>query len=125
MLKIIDDVIYIVRGDDEGFDVNLSAGTEVISIGEVEVMTLTVRKEPDEESPIVFETTTAPGSNHVVIRHEDTADAEYGEYSADIQLTTANGERKTVWPVVDEDNIPKARSANLKNFVILPEVTMK
>lgn len=124
MLKIIDNTIYIVRGDDETLTVNLNADGEPAALGENDVLTLTVRELPSETSPIILSSTSPPGSNVIAIRHEDTAEKEYGQYSADIQLTTAAGLRRTVWPVVDEDNIPKARASNLKNFVILPEVTM-
>lgn len=124
MLKIIEEKIYLRRGDDEVLEVNLSAGGETAQMGEGETLTLTVRELPSLDSAIIFATTSAPGSNRIVIRHADTADAEYGEYSADVQLMTADGLRKTVWPDIDEDNLPKARAANLKNFILLPEVTM-
>lgn len=124
MLKIIDEKIYLRRGDDEVLAVNLNAGDETVQMGEGETLTLTVRELPSEDSNIIFTTTSAPGSNRIIISHADTADAEYGEYSADIQLLTAEGHRKTVWPDIDEDNLPKARAANLKNFILLPEVTM-
>lgn len=124
MLKIIDNTIYIVRGDDETLTVNLSADNEPVTIGEHDTLTLTVRQLPSEESPVIFSSTSVPGTNCIAIRHDDTADKDYGQYSADIQLLTADGLRKTVWPVVSEDNIPPTRATNLKNFVILPEVTM-
>lgn len=124
MLRIIDGVIYMVRGDDESLEVNLQLGGESVDVGEFETLTLSVRALPDVASLPVFVSTSAPGSNRIVINHADTADAAYGEYSADIQLLMADGKRKTVWPVLDEENIPKARNRNLKNFVILPEVTM-
>ena len=124
MLKIIDEKIYLRRGDDESLEVNLNAGNESVQIGEGETLTLTVREQPSLDSPIIFTTTSAPGSNRIVIRHEDTAEAPYGEYSADVQLMTAEGYRKTVWPNIDEDNLPKANDRNLKNFILLPEVTM-
>ena len=124
MLKIIDDKIYMRRGDDEVLEVSLNAGEESVQMGENETLTLTVRAQPSSDSPIIFSTTSAPGSSRIIINHADTAEADYGEYSADIQMLTAEGYRKTVWPDIDEDNIPKAKNRNLKNFVILPEVTM-
>lgn len=124
MLKIIEEKIYLRRGDDEVLEVNLNAGSDTVQMGEGETLTLTVRELPSLDSPVIFSTTSAPGSNRIVIRHADTADAEYGEYSADVQLLTADGLRKTVWPNIDEENLPKARAANLKNFILLPEVTM-
>ena len=124
MLKVIDNVIYLVRGDDESLEVNLQLGGESVDVGEFETLTLSVRALPDAASLPVFVSTSAPGSNRIVINHADTADADYGEYSADIQILMADGKRKTVWPVLEEGNIPKAKNKNLKNFVILPEVTM-
>lgn len=124
MLNIIDDKIYLVRGDDETLTVELTSGEEEVTLADTETLTLTVRKLPASDSPVVFSSTSEAGSNQIVIAHADTEEAEYGEYSADIQLLTATGKRKTVWPVVDADNIPKAAAKNLKNFIILPEVTM-
>lgn len=124
MLKIIDEKIYLRRGDDEILEVNLNAGEESVQMGEGETLTLTVREQPSPDSPIIFTTTSAPGSNRIVISHADTADVAYGEYSADVQLMTAEGHRKTVWPDIDANNLPKANDRNLKNFVLLPEVTM-
>lgn len=125
MLKIIEDKIYMRRGDDEILEVNLSMGEETVQVGEGETLTLTVRELPSRDSAIMFSSTSAPGSNRIVINHADTADAEYGDYSADVQLMTAEGYRKTVWPGFDEENIPKASTRNLKNFILLPEVTME
>ena len=124
MLKIIEEKIYLRRGDDEVLEVSLNAANEPVQMGESETLTLTVRELPSLDSPIIFTTTSVPGSNRIVISHADTAEAEYGEYSADIQLLTSDGMRKTVWPDIDADNLPKARAANLKNFILLPEVTM-
>lgn len=125
MLKIIDEKIYLRRGDDEVLEVTLNnTDGSTAEIGENETLTLTVRELPVSESPIIFTTTSAPGSNRIVISHADTAEAPYGEYSADVQMMTADGLRKTVWPDFDEDNLPKAKASNLKNFILLPEVTM-
>lgn len=125
MLKIIDERIYMVRGDDEVLEVNVSNDGGAVTLGESETLTLTVRELPSKESPVIFASTSAPGKTRIVINHADTSDAEYGEYSADIQLLTADGRRKTVWPVVEEDNLPKAGTKNWKNFILLPEVTME
>ena len=128
MLVVINDVMYITRGDDEVFDadVGIKDGENFVPVdlGATETLTLTVRETPEKTSPVIFASTSVPGSKRIVIRHADTADAEYGKYSADIQMLTADGLRKTVWPVVDENNIPSASARNMKNFVILPEVTM-
>lgn len=128
MLIIIDDVIYIRRGDDEVLDVGVGIEKDgaftSVEMGETETLTLTVRQKPSKQSPVVFSSTSAPGSTRIVINHVDTAEADCGKYSADIQMLTAEGLRKTVWPVVDEENIPRADERAWNNFVILPEVTM-
>lgn len=127
-MLIIDDVVYIRRGDDEVLDVNVGIKVDEefvpVELGETETLTLTVRETPEEDSPVVFFSTSAPGSKRIVINHADTAKAAYGKYSADVQMMTADGMRKTVWPVIDPENIPSASARNMKNFVILPEVTM-
>jgi len=124
MLKIIDGKIYLVRGDDEVLEVNVSSDGEAVQLAEGDTLTLTVRELPSKESREILRVTSAPGSNRIIINHSDTADAEYGEYSADVQLMTADGRRRTVWPVIDENNIPKAEAKNWKNFILLPEVTL-
>lgn len=126
MLKVIDDKVYLRRGDDEALDVEVKVDGVDTDIGETETLTLTVRELPDAGSPVIFESTSAPGSKRIVINHADTADAEYGQYSADIQLLTADGYRKTIWPDIDVDNPPNpyALQNNFGNFIILPEVTM-
>lgn len=124
MLSIIDDIIYMVRGDDEELPAYVHRGKSEVSLQPTEVLTLTVREIPTAESPVIFAATSEPGSNIIQIRHEHTANAACGAYSADIELITADGLHKTLWPVVDEDNIPSIKPKNRKNFAILPEVTM-
>lgn len=58
----------------------------------------------------------------IPIAPEDTREAEVGQYSADIQLTTADGEVHTVYPRLEGK--ARYRKRNFKNFVIMPEVTM-
>lgn len=126
-MEIIDNKIYMYRGDDEVLDVSLvdDEGT-AMELGEGDTVTLTVRELPSEDSETVFSSTSAPGSNRIVIRHADTSGAEPGEYSADIQLLTADGYHKTVWPVIDRKDPPKASKQNMNrgNFVLLSEVTI-
>lgn len=125
MLSIVDDKIYMIRGDDEVLDAALSNDGEELELRETETLTLTVRAAPIKTSPVVLSSTSAPGSTRIVINHSDTADAEPGYYSADIQLMTAEGLRKTVWPVFNEEDLPDPKPKNMKNFILLPEVTMQ
>ena len=46
-----------------------------------------------------------------------------GRYSADVQLTTAEGRRYTIWPTIAGSGRYVAKS--FKNFIIMPEVTLK
>ena len=64
-----------------------------------------------------------PGSNRIVFRSEDTAELDVGRYSADVQLTTAEGRRYTIWPTIAGSGRYVAKS--FKNFIIMPEVTLK
>lgn len=125
-MVIIDNKLYMYRGDDEILQVDISDDSgETVSVQEGETVTLTVRELPSEESDVVFSTSSVPGSNRIIIRHEDTSNAEPGEYSADVQLLTADGKRKTVWPVIDKNAPPKGskQNENRKNFILLSEVT--
>lgn len=126
MLKIEDGKIYIVRGDDEALAVDLTAGDppEPYALREGETLTLTVRELPDAASPVLLQTAGAPGSNRILIRHDDTAGLDCGQYSADIQLRTAEGLRKTVWPALEADR-GRTTIKNLKNFNIASEVTLE
>lgn len=122
---IEDGKIYMVRGDDEVLDVTLTLddGETPYEMQSGDVLTLTVRREPSQDSEVLMQIPGAPGSTRIPIRHEDTAQLEYGAYSADIQLYTADGLRKTVWPVLEASR-QRLKAGNLKNFNIASEVTM-
>ena len=123
MLYMEENIIYITKADDGVLEMNslVDAQGTPYELSEGDQLTLTVRSAPTDESPVVFATTSVPGSNRLVIRSADTADAEPGRYSADVQLTTADGYRFTVWPMLEGSK--RYRTSNLKNFVIMPEVT--
>lgn len=122
MFKIEDGVIYITRGDNAALDVTayIDDGETPYELQEGDTYTFTVRKIASKTSEIVFSVTSI--SDRIVISHEDTKDAEVGKYSADIQLTTANGDRYTIWPSFDVTK--SSKEYNYKNFCIMPEVTM-
>lgn len=119
MLKIENNKIYMVRGDDEVLQVALE-GYEMAS---GDTLTLTVRELPSNESKVLLSSTSAPGSNRIVIRHADTTEVPVGAYSADVQLLTADGLRRTVWPTNITDPT-RQRAANMKNFILVSEVTI-
>lgn len=125
MILVTKDAIWLVRGDDEAPEVDLTVGDgEHYEMQPGDILTLTVRESPARESAILLQIDSAPGVNRIVIRHEDTAELEYGRYSADIQLHTADGLRKTVWPPLEPD-VSRTRTINLKNFNLVSEVTMR
>lgn len=123
MFKIEDGVISITRGDDAVMEITAAdeSGTEY-ETQPGDVYTLTVRELPSRESAVLLEIPGAPGSNRIPIRHEDTADLQVGRYSADVQLTTADGRRQTIWPELTGSARYKEKA--FRNFILMPEVTM-
>lgn len=118
-------VIYLTKGDDAVLEVSsiTAAGGEEYALQDGDVLTLTVRSLPSAQSPEVIQIDSLPGSSRIVIGHEDTAELEVGRYSADVQLTTAEGRRYTIWPMLSGTMRYDVR--NFNNFVIMPEVTTK
>ena len=119
------DVIYITKGDDAVLEITSIAtegGTEYELQG-TDVLTLTVRALPSAQSPALLQVDALPGSRRIVFSHADTAELDVGRYSADVQLTTAEGKRYTVWPTITGSGRYVVK--NLNNFVIMPEVTTK
>ena len=122
---IENEAIYLTKGDDAALEVSSIAaedGSEY-SMQAGDVLTLTVRALPSAESPALIQIDSLPGVNRIVLRHADTADLDVGRYSADVQLTTAEGKRYTVWPAITGSGRYVVK--NLNNFVIMPEVTTK
>lgn len=123
MLKIEENIIYITKGDDAVLDVNMAnLEGQAYEMQPGDTITLTVREKPEENSLPVFAATSEPGNNRIIIDSEMTAETDPGQYSADIQLNTQDGKRYTVWP--DLEGSQRYKTANLKNFVVMPEVTM-
>ena len=122
---IENEAIYLTKGDDAALEVSSIAaedGSEY-SMQAGDVLTLTVRALPSADSPALIQIDSLPGVNRIVLRHEDTAELNVGRYSADVQLTTADGKRYTVWPTITGSGRYVVK--NLNNFVIMPEVTTK
>ena len=119
------DVIYITKGDDAVLEITSIAteGGEEYELQPEDVLTLTVRTLPSAQSPALLQVDALPGSRRIVFGHDDTAELDVGRYSADVQLTTAEGKRHTVWPTLSGNLRYEPRSFN--NFVIMPEVTTK
>ena len=119
MFFVEDNVIYITRGDDAELEVSITDGEgTAYTMQDGDVLTLTVRELPDFDSEAVCKIDSE--TNRIIFSHADTADAEAGRYSADIQLTS-EGKRRTVWPELEDSERYKVK--NFRNFVIMPEVT--
>lgn len=126
MLIIEDGAISITKGDDAALNVDIAAGEDgkqAYEMGENDILTLTVREMPSTEFPVLLAVNGLPGSKRILIRSEDTEGLEPGRYSADVQLTDGNGNVYTVWPELEGSARYKVK--NLKNFIIMPEVTAK
>ena len=119
------DVIYLTKGDDAALEVSSIAAEDgsQYSMQAGDVLTLTVRALPSADSPALIQIDSLPGVNRIVLRHADTAELDVGRYSADVQLTTADGKRFTVWTTIAGSGRYVVKSFN--NFVIMPEVTTK
>ena len=119
------DVIYLTKGDDAVLEVSSIAteGGVEYALQDTDVLTLTVRALPSAQSPALLQVDALPGSRRIVFGHADTAELDVGRYSADVQLTTAEGKRYTVWPTITGSSRYVVK--NLNNFVIMPEVTTK
>lgn len=119
------DVIYLTKGDDAVLEISsiaMDSGDEY-ALQETDVLTLTVRALPSAQSPVLLQIDALPGSRRIVFDHDATAELDVGRYSADVQLTTADGKRYTVWPSVSGSSRYVVKSFN--NFVLMPEVTSK
>ena len=122
---IENNVIYLTKGDDAVLEVS-SIAAEDGSQDEMQtgdVLTLTVRAMPSADSPALIQIDSLPGVTRIVLRHEDTAELNVGRYSADVQLTTAEVRRFTVWPNIAGSG--RYVIKNFNNFIIMPEVTTK
>ena len=122
---IENEAIYLTKGDDAALEVSSIAAEDgsQYEMQAGDVLTLTVRALPSADSPALIQIDSLPGVNRIVLRHADTAELNVGRYSADVQLTTSDGKRYTVWPAITGSGRYVVK--NLNNFVIMPEVTTK
>ena len=115
-------IINLTRGDDAVIEVPLyNDDKEEYVLGETEFLIFSVRVLPREDSDLLVNIVSVPGSNRIVIGHHDTKDLDVGFYSAEVQLMTSDNKRITVWPKpVGKFKIKD--TANRKNFILMPEV---
>lgn len=122
MMIIENGNIYITRGDDAVVTVGIEMGGEAYAIQGGDVLTLTVRELPEASSNVLLQASSLPGSAEIPLPHIYTEAVPAGQYSADIQLNTQDGQIITIWPEMDPDKRHRVR--NIKNFVVMPEVTV-
>lgn len=120
MFYVEHDKVYITKGDYGKLNVDIvNDEDEPYDLQTGDVVTLTVRETPGSLSKIL-EINSVISS--ISFNHDDTKDIEPGQYSADIQVRTANGKRFTIWPTLRGDARHK-NEKNIKNFIVMPEVT--
>ena len=119
------DTIYITKGDDAVLEISgiTAQDGSQYELQAEDMLTLTVRELPSTVSPVLMQIDSLPGSRRIVIGHGDTSELNVGRYSADLQLTTPDDKRYTLWPNITGAN--RYMVKNLNNFVIMPEVTAK
>lgn len=116
------EVINLTRGDDAVIEFPMeNEYEEEYEVGETEYLVFSVRVVPREDSELLVNIESVPGSNRIVFSHEDTVGLEAGQYSAEVQLMTADGKRITVWPK-PYGKFKIKDTANRKNFILMPEV---
>lgn len=116
-------VINLTRGDDAALTIDLQMSNgEAYEMESGEYIIFAVREAPSEDSVLLLEINSDPGSNIIRFRHEDTEELNVGFYSAEAQLMLSDGQRVTVWPkLLGQSRVSKA---NRKNFCIMTEVVL-
>lgn len=117
-------VINLTVGDDATLTIPLKTDDgEDYDMGGNEYLIFSVREKPIEDSPLLIEIESEPGSNDISISHDDTKDMAPGFYSAEVQFMTEDGKRVTVWPKLT--GAGRTSSGNRKNLCLMTEVVYK
>lgn len=123
MFRIVDGRPELTRGDYAELEVVIKDNEgNVYEMQEGDYLTFSMREFPEETSALLVQIHSV--TNRIIFNHSDTADIDPGLYSADIQLTTADGKRRTVWCYIPDDVRKRGQVRNWENFVLLPEVTI-
>lgn len=118
------EVINLTIGDDATLTVPLKTDDgEPYAIGDSEYLIFSVREKPNEESELLLETQSNPGSNDIVLTHNMTYQLIPGFYSAEIQYMTEDGKRITVWPKLTGNS--RTSNSNRKNLCLMTEVVYR
>lgn len=117
-------VINLTVGDDASLTIplKLDDGTEY-ALGPVEYLIFNVRETPTEDSDLLIDIESEPGTNVIEFSHDDTAGLDPGYYSAEVQLMMSDGKRITVWPKLKGNE--RISTENRKNFCLMTEVVYK
>lgn len=123
MIYVDGNVVNLTRGDDAVLTVPLknTDKTEYV-LGEQEYLIFGLKKYPTDESELLLEISSEPGSNVIRFRHNDTKDLKVDMYSAEIQMMTRDGQRVTVWPKLTGRE--RTSKENRKNFYLMSEVVL-
>lgn len=125
MFYIDDDgVMHMTKGDYISFtpEITFDTSGEAYTLGENDTLTFTVRELPDRNSPAIIQYTTPPGVARIVIMPADTAGAQPGRYSADVQINFDGYLPRTIWPT-DNTRKQSGRVSNFRNFILEAEVS--
>lgn len=109
MLTFEDGVISLTRGDTAYLSLNLTNNGEPYEFKDGDTVTLTVKKNYDEEENYLFQKVVA-GGDTIVIEPQDTKPYDYGSYIYDVQVNTAIGE---VFTVVGPNRFKLTKEATL------------
>lgn len=123
MFRIEDNVIYITKGDSATIHVKLRdmSGAEY-KMREGDKLKLSVAEFPHKLSSVRIYITS--DTNDIELKPNDTKSLGVGQYSADIQLSTADGRIFTIFPDYSDDpGKLKDEKKSWKNFWVTPEVT--
>lgn len=110
MITFEDGAISLTRGDTAYLSLNLTTDNgEPYEFHDGDTVTLTVKKNYDEEENYLFQK-TIPAGDTFVIEPQDTKQYEYGRYIYDVQVNTAIGE---VFTVIGPDTFKLTKEATL------------
>lgn len=116
MLLIDDNKITLTRGDSAYIHVELAAEDgSAYQMQDGDRLRLTVRERADDSCSILM--AAESNTDTIWLAPAVTGAVAPGKYSCDIQLETAAGD---VFTVLGAESV----RTNLKNFVVLPEVTV-
>ena len=123
MFRIVDGRPELTRGDYAELEVVIKDDEgNVYEMQEGDYLTFSMREFPEEESELLVQIHSI--TNIIVFNPSDTKNVEPGLYSADVELTTADGKKRTVWRHIPEEVKKRGQVRNWENFILMPEVTI-